>query len=232
MKNTDHWTNLTAGKFWASGAQVWRPGENKYMPRSIVDHDGKKSISYFSTWDLTRIGNQNYGYFSDDYLESYFNKHDSLKPCLLNCMQSFLEPDTQEFVTDLYSQATSAMQTHCEPEFWHAFAFLTTPGYSVGYHRHDIPKPWSPLSFTYVVASQHSAVKTDYLTSTLENGRLQHQSAIVFPNVEKSFMIHDSTMLHGAQSHSDDKNTYLYFIFDGVTPKSHIALNQFYEFTQ
>jgi hypothetical protein len=220
---------LTSGKFWASGAQVWRSGDFKYVSRKLIDEAGQKNASYFSTWDLTRLENRRYNYFPDSYMESYGQKHDSLKPCLLNSMQNYLDASSQEFLMALYSQASRTMKTHCNSNFWHAFAFLTTPGHSVSMHCHDVPESWPSLSFTYVVSSNHSTVQTSYINTILDNGQLKPNLQINFPNTEKFYMVHDSTIPHGARSSIEDKNTYLYFIFDGVTPKSYIELDRFYE---
>lgn len=229
LTNNDHWINLTSGKFWASGSHAWRRSYSKYASRKPIDEAGQKSASYFSIWDLARLENRRYDYFPDSYMESYGQKNDSLKPCLLNCMQSFLDTSSQEFLMALYSQASRTMKTHCNSDFWHAFAFLTTPGHSVGMHRHDVPESWSSLSFTYVVSSNHSTVQTSYIKTILDNGQPKPNLQIDFPNTEKFYMVHDSTIPHGARSSPDDKNTYLYFIFDGVTPKSYIELDRFYE---
>lgn len=232
LNNSQTWQRLTSGKFWASGLNLWTVGkESKYVPRESLDQTGQKNDGYFGVWDLARLSHRSYDFFPDDYLMSYHSKPDSLKPCLLHCMQNFLDKDSQEFLISSYQQALAALQTHCGSDFWHAFMFLTGPGYSVGLHRHDIPEPWPRLSFTYVISSGDGPVKTSYSKTIIENKQIKQVIPINFPNSKQFFMVHNSSYPHGAQSSQDDKNTYLYFIFDGVTPKSHITLDTFYEST-
>ena len=230
MSNNSHWNNLTSGKFWASGSMLWQPGN----PPKFINRDPKNGFDvtpqhYFGVWDLTRTDNKEYATFSDEFLENTIVKVGSLKPCLKHCMSSYLDIGTQDFLTQSFLRARSQLELHCLSDYFHGFMFLTLPGHSTGLHRHYVPKPLSPLSFTYVISSGQNEVKTSYLKTAWKDGQLVSTEDINFLNSKESFMVHDSNIPHGAKTLPEDLNTYLYFIFDGVTPKDHIELDRFYE---
>lgn len=209
---------------------LWQPGN----PPKFINRDPDNGFdvtpqNYFGVWDLTRLGNKEYEILSDDFLENTIQKLGSLKPCLKHCMTNYLNVKCQDFVTQAFLRARNQLELQCSLEYFHAFAFLTLPGHSTGLHRHYVPQPWSPLSFTYVISSNQDQVKTSYLKTTWENNKLINTAEINFLNAKEFFMVHNSNLAHGSRSLPEDKNTYLYFIFDGVTPKSHIELDRFYE---
>lgn len=232
MNNNDYWKNLTFGKFLDSGKMTYSISQpssyRNRIPYTTAENDRS---SVFSTWDLAKLANKKFSIFPDEYYESYAVKTDSLKPCLQQCMKNFLDPDTQDFLVKSYNRAVESLNQHCSPEYFHGFALLVEPEYSIGLHTHDIPEPWPPLSFTYVISSGHNAVHSSLIKTAWEKQELKETYLVDFGKSKEFFMVHNSTHPHGAKRSADDKNTYLYFIFDGVTPKSHITLDTFYEST-
>ena len=232
MDNNNCWQHLTSGKFWASGSLMWQYGNDNSS--KFINRDPKKDFdvtpqTYFGVWDLARLGNKEHEIFSDEFLNKTITQVSSLKPCLKHCMSNYLDTESQDFLIHAFLRARNQLKNHCLSEYFHAFAFLTLPGHSVGLHRHYVPSPLSPLSFTYVIRSNQGEVKTSYLKTMWEKGQLLNTIGVNFLDAQEFFMVHNSNIPHGAKTSPEDLNTYLYFIFDGVTPKDHIELDRFYE---
>ena len=203
------------GRFLSIGSLAWDTNPGHFYTQTKNYDPINHEINYpVLVWDLTKIYRAKYIYLDDDD-SNHYHATFTFKPCLAQSMINYLDSEDRNTLTELCYKAYNKMREYCEKRFFHSFLLISPVGYQVGLHRHWPSVKFPTTTFTYVVQNQATKVKNSLLTER-SDGQIQE---VPFPDADEFFFVHDSTRRHGTYRKSDDKNTYLYFTFDGVTLK-------------
>lgn len=209
MTTNGVWENVTSGKFFSSGTIAYFKNEVKYIDARTLQPDNPNAL-----WDTVRIAGKKYSYKNDKDAFLYV-EDTSLRPCLKQCMSSFLKEPEQQFITNAFNRAYNEMQKHCDGYFASTMV-LSPPKSKIAMHVHS--RNVNP-TFTYIVSSNTSkpenfiALANPETNCNLGNWDIK----IEYPHCSEFYVLFDSGLMHGTKAIPNDNNYYMYFVFDGVT---------------
>ena len=211
MSNLEIWQNIGSGLFWEAGALSWSKQHRRYLNPAA----GTNKL-FTSCFDSVCMVKQDYKYKSDDEDTLHLSNF-ALRPSFRQCVTDYLGPEEQKFLFDAFSRAHAKMLEHCRPTCYLSAVLISGPGSFFPMHNHALK---TNLTFTYVVTSGHNAPKSSVLLIDLENGgdvlNGSYDIKMDYPNQEEFFMVIDSSMHHQTTANPNDKNFYMYIIFDEV----------------
>lgn len=202
------WTLLTTGKFYSSGSIYYDKSDDMYKDsrmNSAMNPEIRNSL-----YDTVSLSGDKYKYKSDD--DAYLYVEDSSLRVGLDKAVAFLKSTERDFILSAFDRAKKAYLTYCDSMF-SSFAIISPPGTRVPSHRHSNK---NNLTFTYIVSSLESPQGNSFI-------HLEDDNYLMYPHDTREFFcLIDTSLNHGTRRHSDDINTYIFFVFDGITLKSDV----------
>lgn len=209
MSEIDIWNNITTGMFFSSGSLIYNPYKDRFVDIAQM-LPGKPT----GLWDTVRLANRKYSYKNDDVSFLYTDDY-TLRPCLKQCAKNYLGKYELNFLVDAFNRAYTEMKKHCEPNYFTSTLVLTPPDSRVAMHIHS--RQYNP-TFTYIISSGHNdsigSVRLANEGTDYKNGA--YDISIPYPNSKEFYTVFDSGLMHGTYTPAHDKNTYMFFVFDGV----------------
>ena len=192
MSDTDIWENVKNSLFWQAGTLSWSRSLKKWV--SIAA--GTQKL-YSTAYDSVCLIDQDYKYRSDEADLTHL-QNPVLRPSFKQCVMNYLPPKEQQFMLGAFARARAAWLEYCLPSYYLSAVLISAPGTFFVPHIHAWRKN---LSFTYVVASNHTPQKGSTLlidpglskNTTEDNAyniRLDH------PGQSEFFMLLDTSMYH------------------------------------
>ena len=208
------WSLLHTGKFFSSGTIYYDASDGYYKDSRIMLTEGNVFVN--ALYDTVTLSGDMYKYKSDE--EAYLYVEDTSLRIGLDKAVSFLKDEERNFLLNKFNTARQKCLELCEGEIFSSFVIVVPPYAKVPKHKHSSAQNFT---FTYVVSSNHN--------KPIGSVGLDGLDPIIYPDASEFFCLMDTSIVHNTHRDPEDKNVYIFFVFDGVTFKDHdLTLHQFY----
>lgn len=203
-----NWNLLAEGAFFSVGLLVIDNIDgNCKDSRFLIGVEHMNNIEYISVYDTVYLSGNSYKYRTLSIPQR------TTVRIGLDKAVGFLKKDEREYLLKKFSTAFAKCLKFCERSMWSSLLIVMPPAAAVPTHIHVAPPEsltTAQLTFTYISSSGHSPI-----SSALVVGGTK----IPFPTTGDSYFFFDSAIPHSVVRGENDTNTYLFYIFDGITLK-------------